>query len=311
MTAPFGARLPRRMAMPASGLNGSSNGRDDLAVEARGVLHVLPERAAVHGQRVLVQEPALAERAQHHRQAAGVVEVLHQEPAGGHQVDEAVHAAAEPVEVVERQLDADAPRDREQVHHGVRRAADGARACGSRSRTPRASGSSTARGPRAPSRRCAARPCARGGCAARRRPGWRRSPAGPRRAPRRCDAMVEAVPIVMQWPALRFIAASASWNSSSVISPARSCSLIEMMLVPEPISLAAVDAAQLRAAGDADGGQVGARRAHQQRGRGLVAAHQQHDAVERVRADALLDVHGREVAEQHGGRPHRDLAERG
>ena len=49
------------------------------------------------------------------------------------------------------------------------------------------------------------------------------------------EAMVEAVPMVMQWPELRFIAASASWNSSIVISPARSCSLIEMMLVPEPM----------------------------------------------------------------------------
>ena len=48
--------------------------------------------------------------------------------------------------------------------------------------------------------------------------------------------MVEAVPMVMQCPALRFMPASAAWNSSSVISPARSCSLIEMMLVPEPIA---------------------------------------------------------------------------
>ena len=49
------------------------------------------------------------------------------------------------------------------------------------------------------------------------------------------DAIEEAVPIVMQCPALRFMPASASWNSLIVISPARSCSLIEMMLVPEPI----------------------------------------------------------------------------
>ena len=41
--------------------------------------------------------------------------------------------------------------------------------------------------------------------------------------------------MVMQWPELRFIAASASWNSSMVISPARNCSLMEMMLVPEPM----------------------------------------------------------------------------
>ena len=57
-------------------------------------------------------------------------------------------------------------------------------------------------------------------------------------------------------------------------------------------------------------GRSARRCAHQQRGRGLVAAHQQHDAVERMGADRLLDVHGGEVAEQHGRRPHRHLAER-
>ena len=50
--------------------------------------------------------------------------------------------------------------------------------------------------------------------------------------------------------------------------------------------------------------QVAAGRAHQQRRRGLVAADQQHDAVDRIAADRLLDVHADEVAEQHGGRPH-------
>ena len=49
------------------------------------------------------------------------------------------------------------------------------------------------------------------------------------------EAMVEAVPMVMQEPAERDMAPSASWNSRRVISPARSCSLMEMVLVPEPI----------------------------------------------------------------------------
>ena len=66
----------------------------------------------------------LADLADHHRQAARVVEVLHQVLARRHQVDEAGHVAAEPVPVVERQLDADAAGDREQVHDGVGRAAD-------------------------------------------------------------------------------------------------------------------------------------------------------------------------------------------
>ena len=50
-------------------------------------------------------------------------------------------------------------------------------------------------------------------------------------------AIVDAVPIVMQWPCERCMSASASWNSVSVIWPERSCSLIEMTFVPEPIAL--------------------------------------------------------------------------
>jgi hypothetical protein len=53
-----------------------------------------------------------------------------------------------------------------------------------------------------------------------------------------------------------------------------------------------------------------ARGAHQQRRRRLVAAHQQHDAVDRIAANALFDVHAREVAIEHRGRPQQRLAER-
>ena len=65
--------------------------------------------------------------------------------------------------------------------------------------------------------------------------------------------------------------------------------------------LAAKLPGQHRAAGDADGRQIAARRAHEQRRRGLVAAHEQHDAIERIAADGFLDVHAGEIAEQHGG----------
>ena len=43
------------------------------------------------------------------RHAAGIVEVLHQEAARGHQVDEAGHVAAEPVPVGEREVDTERP----------------------------------------------------------------------------------------------------------------------------------------------------------------------------------------------------------
>src|SRR3989442_10393305 len=51
------------------------------------------------------------------------------------------------------------------------------------------------------------------------------------------DAIVDAVPIVMQWPCERCMQDSASWNSSSVILPARTSSDIDQVFVPEPMSL--------------------------------------------------------------------------
>src|SRR5258706_13378895 len=49
-------------------------------------------------------------------------------------------------------------------------------------------------------------------------------------------AMVEAVPMVMQWPAERDMQASASMKSASDILPARTSSLNDHTLVPEPMS---------------------------------------------------------------------------
>src|ERR1700710_2373770 len=51
------------------------------------------------------------------------------------------------------------------------------------------------------------------------------------------DAMVEAVPIVMQCPRERFMHDSASVNSCCVIVPARTSSDICQTPVPEPIGL--------------------------------------------------------------------------
>ena len=49
-------------------------------------------------------------------------------------------------------------------------------------------------------------------------------------------AIVEAVPIVMQCPALLALACSACMKSASVISPARTASLNFQTWVPEPTS---------------------------------------------------------------------------
>ena len=101
-------------------------------------------------------------------------------------------------------------------------------------------------------------------------------------------AMVDAVPMVMQWPFERCMHDSAAVNSSCAMLPAAHV----FGHLPDARAradlLAAEVARQHRAAGNADGRKVAARRAHQQRGRGLVAAHEQHDAVERIAADATL-----------------------
>ncbi len=116
--------------------------------------------------------------------------------------------------------------------------------------------------------------------------------------------------MVMQWPAERDMQASASMKSASFILPARTSSLICQTAVPEPIACAVEIAVEHRAAGDDQRGQIAARRAHHQRRRGLVAAAQQHDAVDRIAADGFLHVHAGQVAEQHGGGPDVGFAQR-
>ena len=116
--------------------------------------------------------------------------------------------------------------------------------------------------------------------------------------------------MVMQWPWLRCMQLSASKKSASLSVPARTCSLMLHTPVPEPSSWPRHLPLSIGPPRHADGRQVDAGRAHQQRGRGLVAAHQQHHAVDRVAADAFLDVHAGEVAVQHRGRAQQRLAER-
>jgi hypothetical protein len=60
-------------------------------------------------------------------------------------------------------------------------------------------------------------------------------PGSPTPSASTIEAIVEAVPIVMQWPCERCMQLSASWNSSWVILPARRSSESENVLVPEPM----------------------------------------------------------------------------
>ena len=71
---------------------------------------------------------------------------------------------------------------------------------------------------------------------------------------------------------------------------------------------AAPMAVEHRPAGDHDRRDVRARRPHQRAGHRLVATGEEHDAVERITADRLLDVHRHEVAVEHRRRLHQRLA---
>ncbi len=116
--------------------------------------------------------------------------------------------------------------------------------------------------------------------------------------------------MIMQCPAERDMQLSASMKSSSVISPALTISEKRQTSVPEPMSLPRYLPFSIGPPETHDRRHVAARSAHEQRGRGLVAAGQQDHAVDRIAADRLLDVHRDQVAEQHRGRAQVALAGR-
>ena len=106
----------------ALGVDGFVEGQNDLIVVDRRVGDRLTQRHARdrHGAAV---EP-VAQRLHQCRQAAGVVEVLHQERAGWADVGDDRHFARELIEALERQRDPCAPRHGDDVDDGVGRAAE-------------------------------------------------------------------------------------------------------------------------------------------------------------------------------------------
>src|SRR5262249_8538459 len=91
-------------------------------VRAGELVEVLAERLPGHGQAVEVEEISNLEH--HLRNAARVVEVLDRIVAGRFHVRDDRYTTMDPIEVVERELDAQLARDRRQVKERVRRAAD-------------------------------------------------------------------------------------------------------------------------------------------------------------------------------------------
>ena len=101
----------------------TDRGRMTSGIPDRGVVEVVDQRLPGHRHCGAVEE--VADLAQYGEQTTGAVEVVHQEPTSGQQIHQHRHVRPDPIEVVERQVDADAPSDGQQVDHGVGGSADG------------------------------------------------------------------------------------------------------------------------------------------------------------------------------------------
>ena len=148
------------------------------------------------------------------------------------------------------------------------------------------------------------------GCDWRRRRGSTRCRAGTCPSRRRAPSWSRRCP----WSCTRRRSGRCRFRISpqslSEILPARRSSQYFQASEPEPSVLAVPVAAQHRTGRHEDRRHAGADRAQDQAGRGLVAAAHQHDAVDRLRADQFLGLHGEEVAIEHRRRLDRALRQR-
>ena len=241
--------------------------------------------------------------------AAGAVQVLEQVLSRRPQVGDHRGAPGELVEAVERERHTGAPGEREQMDDGVRATAERHQ---QRDRVVERRGREDLRGPGAFVReRDGARAGQLGGAHAagldggdRRRAGQAHPERLDERRERRRGAELVAVPERRRRRCLQL--------GERLLRHAPGAQLVGV--VPEVGAGAELAPAEVRglrrAAGDHDRRHARARGAHELRGHRLVAAAEQHDGVERVGADALLDVHRHEVAEEHRRRLHEVLAER-
>ena len=86
---------------------------DDIGIPDRGVVEVIGERGAIDADGRVIEE--VANLAQHREQPASAEQVVHQEATGRLEVDEERDVSTEPIEVVQRQVDAEPAGDGEQV----------------------------------------------------------------------------------------------------------------------------------------------------------------------------------------------------
>ena len=250
-----------------------------------------------------------AQARQQRRHAARIVEVLHQELAGGPQVRDHRHLSRDPIEVLDRQRDAGPAGHRDEVDDRVGRPAqrhvgddavaervgreDGRRA----EVLPHHLHGTSPRGRRHPRmrrmhgrnrRRARQRQPQRLGDRRHRR----RGPHRHARARRSRDAFLDL--------AQRAFVEVAGLAFGPVLPDVGAAAE----------ALGAEAAGQHRAGGHEDRGQVHRDRAHDQPGHGLVAPAHQHHAVDRVRSQDLLDLERQQVAVEHRRRLDEHLRQR-
>ena len=99
---------------------------DHVLVPVAGAGDFLAHGAPGNGQRIAMELFSVEQGFEHYGQATSVEEFFHQIFARGHQIDDCWDIAAQPVPVVEPDIDPDTPGQGQQMDHGVGRTADGA-----------------------------------------------------------------------------------------------------------------------------------------------------------------------------------------
>ena len=122
--------------------------------------------------------------------------------------------------------------------------------------------------------------------------------------------IVEAVPIVLQWPGEGAESVARRRNSSSSISPAPSLRRLRQITVPEPTSSPSCQPSSIGPPDRMMAGMSTVAGGHDPGRRGLVAAGGEHDGVDRIAVEDLDQAEIEEVAVERGGRAPAILEDR-
>jgi len=283
---------------------------DHRVVQHLGVGDVLAQAAAGDGQ--LAQRQLRLDALHQRRQAPGVVEVLHQPVAAGEQVGQHRHPARHRVQVVQAQCHASTARHRDDVHRGVGRAAQ--RHLHRRS-VEKGAAAEDARRPEVVPDHADDALAAIGGHA--RVGGVHRRDRGAawQRQAQRLDQRGHGA-----GRAHGVAGAGAARHLGFERDPLRLVDAAGLVLVPEHAGMGAgadlagdaglhLTVVEHRPGGAEDHRHAHADGAHHRAGGRLVAAGQQHHAVDRVAAQQFFHFHRQEVAVEHGGRLDDHLAQ--